>query len=253
MRLVVTSTAGNAVDYAARCIRSVSNQRTDYDRRGEGRRVGHWYSSSDEATHLEAIATARESSADCECTLDPGLSPLERLIPMWLELDAADVVIWLDGDDELAEGAIERVARFHELDDVWLTYGSFVRDDGQIDYQVSPVFGRRYRMPPRSSSFRATHLRTFRAGLFHELCERGGIREHLRDDAGELFKAAPDVAVMVALLELAGERYFVATDVLCRYNYAHAAKGVDAVHRQRMDVEQLGRRRPLERLEERPW
>lgn len=251
-RLVVTSTAGGAVGYAARCVLSVSNQITGYDAHGEGYQVAHWFSSSDAATHLDVVHTARESKADVTAELAKGSdSPLSRLVPMWDLLAPDDVVIWLDGDDELTPGAIERVARFHELDGVWLTYGSFERDDGWPDYHVSPVFGRRYREPPRSSAFRATHLRTFRAGLVQALL--GSASEYLLDERGDFFKASPDVAVMVSLLELAGERYFVSTDVLCRYNYAHAAKSALAIGAQRRDVFEIGQRKPLPRLPERPW
>jgi hypothetical protein len=58
---------------------------------------------------------------------------------------------------------------------------------------------------------------------------------------------------MVSLLELAGERYLVSTDVLCRYNYAHAAKSALAIGAQRRDVYEIGNHAPLSRLEARPW
>ena len=250
MRLVVTSTAGRAVGYAARCVQSVARQLTGYDRNGEGHKLAHWFSSSDNATHLDAENASWERFRG---TLAAGSdSPLERLVPMWLSLAPDDVVVWLDGDDELAhDGVIERVAAFHELQDVWMTYGSFVRDDGILDYVWLPVYGRRYELPPRSSPFRATHLRTFRAGLFHALHEQSP--GHLRDQRGEYFKAAPDVAVMVALLELAGERYSVATDVLCRYNYRHSARSPGDIGTQRRDVDQISRLPALDPLAAQPW
>lgn len=247
MRLIVTSTAGNAVGFAAACVRSVQQQVTGYDARGEGRQLLHWYSSSDEATDTDA-RSGLALNGHAILNLAKG-SPLDRLVPFWRSLDPADVVIWLDGDDGLAHELVaERVACFHELDDVWLTYGSFVRDDGVLDYHWVPVFGRRYEAPPRSTRFRATHLRTFRAGLFHEVPDG-----HLRNGLGEYFAASPDVAVMTALLELAGERYLVTTDVLCRYNYAHSARDAGAIGAQARDVHELGRLEPLKPLLLRPW
>jgi hypothetical protein len=226
-------------------VRSVSQQVTGYDARGEGRQVVHWYSASDEATANDARSV--EHLRPWSVNMITG-SPLERLVPFWLSLDPADVVIWLDGDDELEPGAVERVARFHEFEDVWLTYGSFVRDDGVPDFAWVPCYGRRYEGPPRSSRFRATHLRTFRAGLFASMAP-----DCLRDPRGEYFAASPDVAVMTALLELAGPRYLVSTDVLCRYNYAHSARDAGSIGAQMRDVADIGKIPPLKPLPARPW
>jgi hypothetical protein len=249
MRIVVTSAAGNAVGYAAKCVRSVARQTTGYGPSGEGRSLHHWFSASDPATCEDALQAGAEEKAELYAENAEGGS-LERLVPLWRSLAPETVVVWLDGDDTLTgPHVVERVARFYELsDDVWLTYGSFIRDDGAADYQVAPQFGRRYLQAPRSSSFRATHLRTFRAGLFQHVPEH-----HLRAEHGFYYNAAPDVAVMTSMLELAAERYFVATDPLCVWNYEHAARGPEAVQRQRADVLSIGKHRPLEPLKDRPW
>lgn len=249
--MVVTSAAGSAVGYAEKCVRSVARQSTGYGWSGAGRELHHWFSASDPETYADALTAGREERADLYVERVGGPS-LGRLVPYWRGLEPSTIVIWLDGDDSLTHAhVVERVAQFYEHVDppgVWLTYGSFVRDDGALDYQVAPQFGRRYLQAPRASSFRATHLRTFRAGLLQAVPE-----QHLRDERGEYYNAAPDVAVMTSLLELAGERYFVSTDALCVWNYEHAARGPEAVQRQRADVLSIGRHRPLEPLTERPW
>lgn len=126
-------------------------------------------------------------------------------------LEPTDVVVWLDGDDWLLGAtALETVQAYHSVG-AWVTYGSFEYSDGR------PGFAAEYKQEEsvRASPWRATHLRSFRAGLLHRLREedRNGWK------AGE---AVPwDMVVMFACIEMAGwERADFCPDVLCVYNFA---------------------------------
>lgn len=133
------------------------------------------------------------------------------------ELDPWDVVLWLDGDDELVVGAVDRVRKAYENPDVWLTYGSFQDRDGKRDHDWDPNFGHRYwGMPPRSARWRASHLRTFRAGLFQAIPDA-----YLQGPAGAWLETCVDRAPMIAMLEMCGEHYHVFQDVLYVYNRDH--------------------------------
>lgn len=241
--IVVTSTAKRAGAAAARCVLSVREQSFPEP-------FFHFYTAADPET-AEVVRAAVDASPGVPCSTfvyEHGCPSLENLLRMWRSLKPHDVVVWLDGDDELTPGAIEHVRRMHHWPGVWLTYGSFVRSDGLLDYLWAHQFGRRYVSPPRFATWRATHLRTFRAGLVQALDE-----SHFRSlTTGAFYEFSTDVVVMVPLLELAGERYTVSTDVLCRYNFdgaAHARR-----KREELDVvSELRAREPLAPLEQRPW
>ena len=108
-----------------------------------------------------------------------------------------DVCAWIDGDDWLAmPDALVRVAKWYADDsDLLLTYGSFVTSDGDpATWQGAYPPGADVRAHP----WLASHLRTFRAGLFQRLTP-----EDLQLD-GEWLSLGVDQAVMLPMLEMAG-------------------------------------------------
>jgi hypothetical protein len=207
-RLVVTSTAANAVGLAGKCVASVARE---LSRLGPEWRVKeHWFVAADEATANDArgqgaIVQHRAALAIQNCRY------------LWAALEPSTIVVWLDGDDELAPGALERVAALYSQPEVWLTYGSFQRSDRIVDWMWHGAFGRRYLGAPRLEVWRASHLKTFRAGLAN------AVPASYLEVAGLPVTHAIDHAVMVPMLELAGERYAVSTDVNCIYNVQHSA------------------------------
>lgn len=142
-----------------------------------------------------------------------------------------DVVVIVDGDDWLKhERVFERLAALYADPAVWLSYGSHelyrprLRDRlrgrrtlGQaapIPDSVARLGLFRYQNGP----WRASHLRTYRKFLWD------GVRDaDLRDDDGEYFSSAADVATMVPLLEMATQAHIrFVPDVLYVYNNDHA-------------------------------
>ncbi len=90
---------------------------------------------------------------------------------------------------------------------VWLTYGSYVHADGRRGI-CAPYESTAYRVEP----WKASHLRTFRAGLFQRIKP-----ENLR------FDLAVDQAVMLPMLEMAGAaRVKFVPRVLAIYNYGNS-------------------------------
>ena len=70
--------------------------------------------------------------------------------------------------------------------------------------------------------FRTSHLRTFRAGLFHRIAEQDPAFECLKDDSGRWLTSAVDAALMYPLLELAGfDRVRYIDRILYQYNDEH--------------------------------
>lgn len=130
----------------------------------------------------------------------PPKPAVENFYEVTQDCQPGDVIVMLDGDDWLAhDRVLARIAKEYEDPDVWMTYGSFVFADGRPG-SAAPVVG-----PPRAAPFTATHLKTFRAKLFH----------HADIEHSTL---AWDLAVMFPLLELAGTHARFIPDVLYTYN-----------------------------------
>lgn len=240
--IVVTSTALRAPT-ATDCVESVRAQR-------ECPPFVHRFACADGFTLERATGNGT----------DAFLSPrkaLENLVDMWLACSPDDVIVHLDGDDWLShDRVLSSVAADYADPNCWLTYGRFIRSDDVLDAYWDPSFGTRYEAgePVRAQAWRASHLKTFRAGLVQHL-----IRHHdafLRDARGALFDTCLDRAVMLPLLELAGPaRYRAAPDIRCVYHYdAHAA---NATHRERfretIDRQRIHGFAPLTALEGATW
>lgn len=250
-RIVVVSTAANCPDAARACCASVAR---------EG--VKHYFAAPDYPTFSAACDTLGAGGYGSYSSA----GQIENLIALIAPLDPTTIVIHLDGDDELTPGAVERVAREYENPDVWLTYGSFVRSDGVRDRDWDPAFGTRYECcqpgrpstpnvqryigGPREQRWRASHLRTFRAGLFHRI----SAPYYTDRITGQQFRTCVDRALMLPMIEMAGERYSVITEPLCWYNYAHdqtmTAKQRAEETRDRLQIHGMA---PLGPLARRPW
>ena len=139
---------------------------------------------------------------------DPGVTVAENLYMAIGRRASDDVIVWLDGDDWLAHPEVlTRVREMHEAGAL-LTYGQYMTIDGKPGH-CAPYVHNSYRREP----WLASHLKTFRAGLFHQIHP-----EDLQLD-GEWLSLAVDVGVTLPMLELAGpERVKFCEEVLCVYN-----------------------------------
>lgn len=142
-----------------------------------------------------------------------------------------DVIVIIDGDDWLSDTtALERLAGHYQDPALWLSYGShrLLRQRWRDRLRRRPNLGQARPIPDsvaRLGLFRyqtgpwcASHLRTYRKFLWDHVRD-----EDLRDDDGEYFCSAADVATMLPLLEMAGvdhARYI--PEILYVYNNDHA-------------------------------
>jgi hypothetical protein len=199
VKLVVVST-GVSSPHKARCLASVRAQQLGGD---------------DSMTASHVYFEASEQS--------PLLGKTENFYRLVHALAPTDVVVALDGDDWLAhDRVLLRVREMHEAG-AWLTFGSFVMapDDeifrGPIVYQnPATVFTCPYEPGTdyRRASWRASHLKTFRAGLFQRIK-----REDFQHEGQWLFTT--DVAMMFPMLEMAGpKRTKRCPEVLYVYNWS---------------------------------
>lgn len=126
-----------------------------------------------------------------------------------------EIVVLVDGDDWLAHPYVLSYLQKVYQEKILVTYGS---------YMTYPYFVRGYTKKTPSSfvsgkvSLRQlpwcfSHLRTFKASLFHRIA-----KEDLLDEKGEFAKVAWDLAIMLPLLEMARGAHRHLEQILYVYN-----------------------------------
>lgn len=241
MGITVVSTALNAEAYAARCTESVARQSV---------RAQHIYvdACSDDRTAEEAQRGNTLAMVLRDERRQPILANLGRIIR---KLPADEIVCWMDGDDWLAvDGAIERVAKEYEQG-AWATFGNFVWPDGTLGFAEPYPHNITELNAFRLYGWRATHLKTFRAGLFRQIPDA-----YLQEADGAWYELAVDQAVMLAVLELAGHHTRCIPSVLYAYNHSHAFESntnEDGLQRERDTCARIRSRTPLTPLSAAPW
>lgn len=124
------------------------------------------------------------------------LRNLDELITTFAD---EDIVIELDGDDFLLNSdVVSDIRKIYSDGDVWLTNGSFMYSNGNQGFssKCNPE-------TIRNDVFKFSHLRTWKSFLWKSIP-----KNYLKDDDGEYFKSAADVAYCFALIELAGEENY---------------------------------------------
>ncbi len=168
--MITVLSTGLAAPTKARCIESVRVQRgVDFE---------HIY-----------IEAAEQASPKTK---------IQNLVEAIEPLPPDRIVALVDGDDWLAhDRALASSARFYEAGAL-VTYGNFVRSDYASSRGVAAYAAG---SSPRLEPFQASHLKTFRAGLFQRIR-----RDDFMFEGDWLpFGICDDVAFMVAILEMAGE------------------------------------------------
>lgn len=259
--IYVVSTAYNAAPYVARCVRSVRNQTLP---------CTHIYI-SDNSTDDTALQAANEmflpgragegyQSRLTVNGLDQQKGCIRNLVDTIWGLPKNAIVVWLDGDDWLwRSDALEYVLDAY-TDGAWVTFGQFIHATGE------PGWARAYKGTDfRAQGFYATHLKTFRAGLFQQIKIEDFLRPEWRPDSGEdgtypasqeaWIRDAIDIAVMMPMLEMAGERHKFIPEVLMCYENKNP---LSAGNCGRREIELAEAKRIMamprySRLERAPW
>jgi len=183
-------------------------------------------------------------------TNDTRKAALENLGEIILFLPNDEVIVWLDGDDWLAhDQALEIVARAYcSSSEPWLTYGQFMFQDGGVGFASPYNPGSHARLDP---VWRATHLKTFRAGLVKKLNV-----EDIQHPDGSWVELAIDRAIMWPLLEMAGDHYACIPQILSVYNYDASWAANRPADQLKTELDEVARLRgltPYPALTKRPW
>jgi glycosyltransferase involved in cell wall biosynthesis len=134
-----------------------------------------------------------------------------------LPLQDDDILLIIDGDDYLLHRRVfHKINEFYGRTGCLLSYGQYCSDKGAMGH-CSPYTANEFKNL-RSLKWRASHLKTFRSKLFSAYLEQDPALGAYKDDNGQFYPMAYDVALMHPLLEIAGyENVFFNREVLYVY------------------------------------
>lgn len=183
----------NAEKYIKNCIRTLKSQKdTDFE--------VYLIDDMSTDTTVEVIKSLVQDDERFNLIVNKEKKyKLKNLDELITTFDDEDIVIELDGDDFLLNSnVVGDIRKVYSDKKVWLTNGSFMYTNGD------PGFSQKCNPNTvRKDPFRFSHLRTWKSFLWKAIP-----KNYLRDDSGEYFKSAADVAYTFSLLELAGEENY---------------------------------------------
>lgn len=126
-------------------------------------------------------------------------------------IEGDEVCVEIDGDDWLpSPKVLERINEVYQDPNVWMTSGSFKYHDGRPGFANPPQNFKGI----RNQTFTLSHIRTWKAWLWKKI-----LLEDLKDENGEYWNVAGDLAFMFPMLEMAGqEHYRFLPEILYIYN-----------------------------------
>jgi len=114
------------------------------------------------------------------------------------KIDWDDVIIEIDGDDQLADSyVLGRINKVFMDKNIWLCGTRWKDKNGKLGNYGKPNPER-----ARSTVWNFSHMRSFRAFLFRQIKD-----EHFKMN-GEYFKGACDIAHAIPMLEMSGSEHF---------------------------------------------
>jgi glycosyltransferase involved in cell wall biosynthesis len=208
--LRIITTNFNGKDYIAQCIASIREQS-----------VRDWkcYITDDMSTdgsYELALSLTRDDPRfevikNTKKFYTPGN---HHQVIMRPEVADSDIILSVDGDDWLPDPYVfRRILRAYSDSNVWLTWGSYIRDTNGQKYEGTsqPVDILRL----RDLSYSVSHLKTWKAFLWRQIREKD-----LRAPSGNFWEVAGDMAYMLPLVEMAGYSH---SRYLPQINYVYNA------------------------------
>jgi glycosyltransferase involved in cell wall biosynthesis len=114
-----------------------------------------------------------------------------------------DIIVLLDGDDWLPNNKVlQYIDEFYRQNDCWIMYGQASWSTGQKGF--ASVYTEEEFTHLRKTYFKVSHIRTFRAGLYHKIKEQDPDFSCMKDKNGEWYKMTYDVSIMFPIMEMAG-------------------------------------------------
>ena len=207
-KIIIVTTLYNAEKYISKCISSIKEQNyTDFT----------CYITDDISTDNSIQKLTKAIGVDKRFILyknktkayQPG--NYDYVIRHNEKIDNYDIIVELDGDDWFPDSnVLTRIKKVYDNKDICIANGSFVYSDGRPGFaQAQTDFSNL-----RTSVFSASHIRTWRAGLWRKIKQ-----QDLKDSTNTYWKVAGDLAFMYPMLEMAGkDRYHFMKDINYVYN-----------------------------------
>ncbi|GIV44031.1 MAG: hypothetical protein KatS3mg035_1154 [Bacteroidia bacterium] len=134
-------------------------------------------------------------------TRKTALENIHNAIMNYCEPD--DIVVLVDGDDWLPnKGVLGYINNFYNTNDCWVMYGQAMWTDGRKGFAAEYTAGEFANL--RKAPFKVSHIRTFRAGLYHKIKDQDPDFSCMKDKDGNFYKMTYDVAIMFPIMEMAG-------------------------------------------------
>jgi glycosyltransferase involved in cell wall biosynthesis len=195
--MVIVTTLYNCENYIDLCINSLVNQKfKDFK----------CYITDDISTDNSVEKTKKLIEGDERFILIENNTKLyqpgnyDQVIRYNQNIDDNEIIIEVDGDDWLAKSdVLGRINEIYTNQDIWIANGSFRYSSGQIGFAAAPKNIDNI----RNETFTASHLRTWRAFLWRAIDEN-----YLKDENGEYWRVAGDLAFMYPMIEMAGEEHY---------------------------------------------
>jgi glycosyltransferase involved in cell wall biosynthesis len=145
-----------------------------------------------------------------------GTRNFHRMLRDWCDPD--DIAVMIDGDDWLANSiALAEIDRFYREYDCWVMYGQFLYSTGA--YGFCKPYPDRETFSRLRDVWYSSHIKTFRAGLYHKIEGQDPAYSCIKDASGRWYTSACDMAIMYPVMELAGfDRVKYNDTVLYIYN-----------------------------------
>lgn len=163
------------------------------------------------------------------------------------EPDDEDVVVQLDGDDWFANShVLEKVKTAYQETNCLITYGNHIGYPGGESY--IPI----YKYPKeiidkkeiRKHRFLLSHLRTFKYKVWKNIKY-----EDFLDEDGSVYKMTCDLAIMLPMLEMVGDRHHFISDILYVHNSMNPLNDNKVNQKLQQQIEEkIRNKKPYERI-----
>jgi glycosyltransferase involved in cell wall biosynthesis len=204
-RFIILVTQRNAAPYIRKCLDSVITQTyKNYEViiMDDASDDGTWEIIQKEYPQFQAIHTTKQPYHIRNFIAGIHLAATDK----------EDVIVFLSGDDHLYSDDVLEYLNGVYQEDIWLTYGNFIRTSGLHGKGCFPITNtRRYR---KSGQWLASHLVTCKKKLFDAVKD-----EDLRYQNGEYPNNSFDGAMLYPMIEMCGQKHMRFVDkVLYVYN-----------------------------------
>ena len=166
------------------------------------------------------------------------VGPLVNRMDFINSCEPSDIVLYLDGDDQLAsDDALSYINQIYNEYDCWFTYGQYLSQNGRLGY-AQPYASQQALIDELETGMMRfpMHPITHRAALFHKLKEFDPSYTCLKDDNGEWLFYASDAVLARPLFYMAGfERIHYCNRVLYLYTEGHEIS--ESIHNKKDQLE----------------